>query len=145
MIYLGTIFDRIDLWLMVAVFAAGFIARGFEWRWLVTTGILSANLVLWRYAIHELPAPWEPMAVYHAGAAIALLAWSATKWGKSIGAMFLAMVALDGAVIAGILDGTIRLGISINYWNAISALQHAQALTCITLFVRHGAKRWITL
>lgn len=145
MIYIGTIFDRIDLWKIVAVFAMGFIARGFEWRWIVTSCILAADLVLWRYSIQNISAPWEPMAIYHAGAAMALLAWSASKWGRSLGAMYLAMMALDGAVMAGLLDGTIRTGLHWNFWNYISTLQHLQAGTLFVLFVRHGARKWITL
>jgi hypothetical protein len=130
----GTFWDKLDLWLAVAVWALGFLVRGFEWRWLVTAGVISCNLVLVRFSIANHLNPALPMAIYHAGSAIALVAWSASIWGRSIGKCFVAMLALDMAVLNGLISGAIVPGLHFNFWNGISLLQHIQAGLCIALF-----------
>ena len=137
-----TFFDRLELAETILLFAAVFVFGGSKWRWLATVSILASHLVLARYFIHATENPVLTLAVYHAGATLGLVAWSASNWGRFIGLCFGLMLALDGLVLAGAISGEIRLGLHVNYWNGISLLQHIQALTCLVLFIRHRRTAW---
>ena len=132
-------FDWLDLTIITSLFALAFWFGGSKWRWHVNTMLLALHLVALRYFLHVLDYPIGALALLHAGLALILLAWSETNYGRFTGLCFLAMLALDGLVIAGLLDGSIRLGLHWSYFNYISALQHVQALTLATCFYRGRA------
>lgn len=140
-----TQFDYLDMTLIVALYAAVFSFSGIKWRWFVTVSILAAHLVMARWFIHTTENPVLTLAVFHAGAVIGMVAWSATNWGRSIGLCFAAMLALDGLVLAGVISGEIHFGLHLNYWNGISLLQHFQAIICFALFFRNRAAKWATV
>jgi len=133
-------FDWFDLTIILSLFGMAFYYGGRKWRWHTNVGLLALHLVALRYFLHVLDYPIGALALLHAGLALILLAWSETNYGRMTGLCFLAMLALDGLVIAGLLDGSIRLGLHWSYFNYISALQHVQALTLATCFYRGRAK-----
>ena len=133
-------FDYLDLSIITSLFGAAFWFGGSKWRWHCNVSLLALHLVALRYFLHVLDYPIGALALLHAGLALILLAWSETNYGRFTGLCFFAMLALDGLVIAGVLDGSIRPGLHLNFWNYISALQHVQAVTLATCFYQGRAK-----
>jgi len=137
-----TFFDRIDLAIIISLFTAAFWFGGTKWRWHVTVAILAVHLVSARYFLHVLEHPVPALALIHASLALVLLAYSASNYGRMIGLCFLLMLALDGLVISGSISSATTPGLSLNYWNCISTLQHTQALTLLACFWRYRRTAW---
>jgi hypothetical protein len=137
-----TLFDRIDLAIIVSLFAASFWFGGSKWRWHVTVFILALHLLTARVLLEFLDAPIMGLALVHAGLAMVLLAYSASNYGRAIGLCFLLMLALDGLAISGSISSATTPGLSFNYWNCISTLQHIQALTLLACFWRYRRTAW---
>lgn len=135
-----SLFDYLDLTIIVTLYGAAFIFGGSKWRWHMNVSLLALHLVALRYFLHVLDNPIGALALLHAGLALVLLAWSETNYGRMTGLCFFIMLALDGLVIADILDGSIKLGLHWSYFNYISALQHVQAIALATCFYRGRAK-----
>ena len=137
-----TLFDRIDLTIIIALFAAAFWCGGTKWRWHVSVAILAVHLVSARYFLHLFDNPVPALAMVHASLAIVMLAYSESNYGRTVGLCFLLMLALDGLAISGILSAETRPGLSLNFWNAISTLQHAQGATLFACFWRYRRTSW---
>lgn len=137
-----TFFDRIDLAIIVLLFATAFWFGGNKWRWHVTVAILAVHLVSARYFLHVLEHPVPALALVHAGLALVLLAYSASNYGRTVGLCFLIMLALDGLVISGTLSAETTPGLSLNFWNILSTLQHVQAVTLLACFWRYRRTAW---
>lgn len=135
-----TFFDYLDLSIITSLFGAAFWFGGSKWRWHINVALLAFHLVMLRYVLHVLDNPIPALALLHAGLALILLSWSETNYGRMTGLCFLIMLALDGLVIAGALDGSIRPGLHFNFWNYVSVLQHLQAVALATYFYRGRAK-----
>jgi len=132
-------FDYLDLTIITALFGLAFWYGGGKWRWHVNVTLLALHLVALRYFLHVLDNPVGALALLHAGLALILLSWSETNYGRFTGLCFFIMLALDGLVIAGAMDGSIWPGLHFNYWNYVSALQHLQAAALATCFYRSRA------
>jgi len=137
-----TFFDKLDLTIVIALFAASFWFGGSKWRWHVTVLFLAVHLVAARYFIHVFDNPIHALALLHTGLALLLLAYSETNFGRTVGLCFFLMLALDGLAIAGILSPEIRLGLRMNFWNYLSVLQHVQALTLFVCFWQNRRSAW---
>ena len=137
-----TLFDRIDLAIIISLFAAAIWFGGSKWRWHVTVAILALHLISARYFLHVLEHPVPALALVHASLALVLLAYSESNYGRMIGLCFLIMLALDGLVISGTMSAETTPGLSLNFWNMLSTLQHVQAATLLACFWRHRRTSW---
>ena len=137
-----TAFDYLDLGIIITLYGAVFLFGGNKRRWLETVSLLAFHLVAARYCIYAFDNPIPALSFAHAGLSLAFLAYSETNYGRAVGVCFLAMTALDGLTIDGILSPEILHGLHFNYWNIVSTLQHVQAATLFLCFWRYRQASW---
>jgi hypothetical protein len=137
-----TFWDRVDLIENIALYGAVFRFGGSKWRWLATSAILSLHLITIRYFLAFTDSPITALALFHTAAMLSLVETSQSNYGRSLGLCFGAMVAFDGLVLSGALSGDVILGLSLNYWNAISMLQHIQSAILAICFYKHRESAW---
>lgn len=138
-----SLFDWVDYTLVALLYGAAFLYGGARWRWIVTVSFLAAHLIFARVAIAFFEQPMPVIAILHAFLAMAMLLHSQTNYGRSIGVCFLAMLALDGLALDGIISPAFHGGIHLDLWNCISTLQHIQAAILATCIYRSRRRAWI--
>ena len=140
-----SLFDWIDFTFVALLYGAAFYYGGTKWRWIATVTIIAAHLISVRYAIDAFEQPMPVIAILHTLFAVLMLSLSASNYGRSIGVCFLAMLALDGLALDGIISPAFHGGLRLDFWNAISMIQHVQAGILATCFYRHRHVAWATV